>query len=252
MTTYMKKILKIISLMSLALSLGLVGFGSSLVEAANYTKVDVATHNLPTDCWIIVNNNVYNLTSFINSHAGNENIIINHCGQNGTNSLKNWPVEVNNVSKINSYLLGPLVTTSPVLTSLTIEPVMPTVTIGGTVQLVVIPKDQDKLPFAGATVTYSSNDPTIATINSAGLITGIATGKATITITSVGGNITISKEKVILVTTETLPNPNLHKNDKEDQGKHLGFWHKWFNHFEKMFKHQKGLDHNGKDNHNSQ
>lgn len=52
-------------------------------SSATFTTAEVATHNSRSDCWTIINNNVYNLTSFISSHEGGDNIL-SACGKDAT------------------------------------------------------------------------------------------------------------------------------------------------------------------------
>jgi len=49
-----------------------------------YTMAEVATHNNPADCWATVDNNVYNLSSWVTKHPGGEKAIIGLCGVDGT------------------------------------------------------------------------------------------------------------------------------------------------------------------------
>ena len=51
---------------------------------ASYTLTDVSKHNKSTDCWTVVNKNVYNLTSWIKQHPGGQSAIIGLCGIDGT------------------------------------------------------------------------------------------------------------------------------------------------------------------------
>lgn len=48
------------------------------------TLADVAKHNTATDCWIVVNGGIYNVTSYIPIHPGGRNRIINQCGTDAT------------------------------------------------------------------------------------------------------------------------------------------------------------------------
>jgi len=51
---------------------------------ATITKTDVAKHNKATDCWIIIDQNAYNVTSYLNAHPGGRAIIIQMCGKDAT------------------------------------------------------------------------------------------------------------------------------------------------------------------------
>jgi hypothetical protein len=198
------KILKSIGLMSLIFTTVLIGFGSSIAQAATYTVTDVAAHNTSTDCWVIVNNNVYDLTDFITSHSDKAPVIETQCGRNGTALFNGGPYSVSTLNDISSYLLGPLTVVSPILTSLTVIPTAPTVIIGGTIHLNATPKNQNGGAFIGATTTFSSNNTAIATVgNTSGIVTGVAIGTATITATSTSGNITVTKTSVVTVTDVT-------------------------------------------------
>lgn len=42
----------------------------TIVNIKNFTREEVIKHNKKTDCWIIIENNVYDLTTFIAQHLG--------------------------------------------------------------------------------------------------------------------------------------------------------------------------------------
>ena len=78
---------------------------------------------------------------------------------------------------------------APVLTSITIGG-SASVVVGQTIQLTASPKDQAGNAFTAA-VTWSSSPTSIATVNAAGLVTGVAVGTAVITVAS--GTVTATK-----------------------------------------------------------
>jgi len=96
-------------------------------------------------------------------------------------------------------VLSPSGAVTSVLTSILVPPI--TVNVGSTLPLNAAGLDQFGLPMA-ATITYSSSDPSVATVDVNGLVTGVAVGSATITATSiVGGAVptTISATSAITV-----------------------------------------------------
>src|SRR2546426_535255 len=70
--------------------------------------------------------------------------------------------------------------------SVTGSPAAASVSTGQTVQLTATPRDANGAPLSGRVVTWSSNNAAVATVNGSGLVTGVATGSATITATSEG------------------------------------------------------------------
>nr|WP_289846396.1 cytochrome b5-like heme/steroid binding domain-containing protein [Thermococcus alcaliphilus] len=62
---------------------------SSSVSASNSTSVgltleEVAKHSTENDCWVVIGNDVYNVTSLIDTHSGGREEIIAYCGTNAT------------------------------------------------------------------------------------------------------------------------------------------------------------------------
>tara|TARA_B100000686_G_scaffold352569_1_gene454998 strand:- start:2406 stop:2927 length:522 start_codon:yes stop_codon:yes gene_type:complete len=49
-----------------------------------YTKEEVALHNTKEDCWIIINNGVYDVTDFISIHPGGASILASQGGKDAT------------------------------------------------------------------------------------------------------------------------------------------------------------------------
>lgn len=72
------------------------------------------------------------------------------------------------------------------IASLEVVPVRGTLRIGEVLQLTVTQRDDAGDVVAGAPVIWSSSQPTVAAVNSQGLVSGLSTGTANITAS--GGN----------------------------------------------------------------
>src|SRR5437879_6284477 len=77
------------------------------------------------------------------------------------------------------------VTTVPVA-AVAVTPASLSVQVGQTAQLTATPQDANGNPLSGRTVTWTSSNQAVATVNATGLVTGAAAGAATITATSEG------------------------------------------------------------------
>jgi len=60
-------------------------------SSATYTLAEVSRHNSSGNCWIIVSNNVYNITGYLGSHPAGASIIAAFCGNEATNAFKYSP-----------------------------------------------------------------------------------------------------------------------------------------------------------------
>ena len=75
---------------------------------------------------------------------------------------------------------------APVVTTVTVAPTSASVVAGATTPLTATVKDQNGNVMTGQTVTWSTSNAAAATVNSSGVVTGVAAGSATITATSSG------------------------------------------------------------------
>src|SRR5437868_9020140 len=85
--------------------------------------------------------------------------------------------------------------------SVTVSPPSASVPAGQTVQLTATPKDAGGNALTGRTITWGSGSSSVATVSSSGLVSGVATGSATITATSEG------KSGTAAITVSTPPPP---------------------------------------------
>jgi uncharacterized protein YjdB len=81
----------------------------------------------------------------------------------------------------------------PPVASVTVEPASDTVVVGETVTLTATPRAAGGAPVEGASVSWSSRDPDIATVDADGEVTGVAPGEVVVDATSqgVGGSATV-------------------------------------------------------------
>lgn len=56
-------------------------------ELKNITAKEVAQHNSSNDCWTIIEDKVYDLTSYVSRHPGGQEIL-RACGSDGTSLFK--------------------------------------------------------------------------------------------------------------------------------------------------------------------
>jgi hypothetical protein len=74
---------------------------------------------------------------------------------------------------------------NPTLTTITITPPTPTITVNNTVQMTATGTYNDgSIKTLGSEVTWTTSAPSSATIRAGGLVTGVASGSATITASS--------------------------------------------------------------------
>ncbi|MEI8270159.1 MAG: cytochrome b5-like heme/steroid binding domain-containing protein, partial [bacterium] len=57
------------------------------VTDTKLTPAEIAKHNTNSDCWIIVNSKVYNISGYASSHPGGTRNITNYCGKESTNAF---------------------------------------------------------------------------------------------------------------------------------------------------------------------
>ncbi len=50
-------------------------------------SLEISKHNKISDCWMIIENKVYDLTSYMNYHPPGSDELIPYCGKNGTNAF---------------------------------------------------------------------------------------------------------------------------------------------------------------------
>lgn len=72
------------------------------------------------------------------------------------------------------------------VTSVTLAPTTPSVRVGATIPMTATLRDASGAALTGRAVTWTSSDPSKATVTSTGVVTGVAVGTTTITATSEG------------------------------------------------------------------
>lgn len=91
--------------------------------------------------------------------------------------------------------------------SVVVTPAVPAIESGETVQLSASPRDSTGAPLAGRTTTWQSSAPSVATVSSTGLVTGVDSGMTTITATSEGQQtaVSVTVAPAAVVSIQLLP-----------------------------------------------
>jgi hypothetical protein len=151
-------------------------FSMSLAaQLPNYTLADVAKHNTPADCWMILNSTeVYNVTAFLSLHPAGAGPMTPFCGANATTAFNNVGHSTRAVGLEATYLVGNLVATT---ISVTISPATASITPGQQQTFVA------NVSNSTMGVTWSATS--VGKIDQTGQYTAVNPGTGTVTATSV-------------------------------------------------------------------
>jgi uncharacterized protein YjdB len=88
-----------------------------------------------------------------------------------------------------------------------VTPTSTSITVGSLLQLVATPKNASGQPLAGRTVSWSSGSPSLASVSSSGMVTGLAPGNVVIVATVEGkqGSAVVSVRSVPVATVTVTP-----------------------------------------------
>ncbi|VDK71274.1 unnamed protein product [Onchocerca ochengi] len=71
-----------------------------------YTTAEVAAHNDVSSTWIIIDNNVYDVTKFLQEHPGGDEVLLEQAGRDATESFKDTGHSRDAVEMTKEYLIG--------------------------------------------------------------------------------------------------------------------------------------------------
>ena len=73
-----------------------------------YSREDVEQHFDESDCWIIVRDRVYDVTSFLDEHPGGIDIIVEYAGLDATSAFEELPHPPYAVEMLEQHVVGEL------------------------------------------------------------------------------------------------------------------------------------------------
>jgi hypothetical protein len=148
---------------------------SLAAQLPNYTLADVAKHNTPADCWMILNSTeVYNVTAFLSVHPAGAGPMTPFCGANATTAFNNVGHSTRAIGLEATYLIGNLVATS---ISVTISPATASLTPGQQQTFVA--------SVSNSTMGVTWSATSVGKIDQTGQYTAVNPGTGTVTATSV-------------------------------------------------------------------
>lgn len=71
-----------------------------------YNLEQVSWHDRPDDCWIVLNDRVYNVTKLIDSHPGGFEVIMEHAGRDATLAFRSVGHSIDAIEQVDEFLVG--------------------------------------------------------------------------------------------------------------------------------------------------
>ncbi|XP_070152118.1 cytochrome b5 isoform X2 [Polyergus mexicanus] len=74
-----------------------------------FTRAEVAKHTDSNDIWIIIHNNIYNVTPFLNEHPGGEEVLLEQAGCDASEPFEDIGHSTDARQMMESYKIGELI-----------------------------------------------------------------------------------------------------------------------------------------------
>ncbi|ALC41660.1 Cyt-b5, partial [Drosophila busckii] len=74
-----------------------------------FTRAEVAKHNTNKDTWLLIHNNIYDVTAFLNEHPGGEEVLIEQAGKDATENFEDVGHSNDARDMMKKYKIGELV-----------------------------------------------------------------------------------------------------------------------------------------------
>ncbi|KAH3769637.1 hypothetical protein DPMN_170910 [Dreissena polymorpha] len=78
-------------------------------DVGQFTLEDVSFHSDASSCWIVIADKVYDVTDFLHTHPGGEEIILENAGSDATISFQSKGHSASAVDTMAKYCIGELV-----------------------------------------------------------------------------------------------------------------------------------------------
>ncbi|KAF5199029.1 Pr5-like receptor kinase [Thalictrum thalictroides] len=75
-----------------------------------FTLAEVSKHNTSKDCWLVINNKVYDVTKFLEDHPGGDEVLLSATGKDATDDFKDIGHSNSAMEMMDEYYVGDFVT----------------------------------------------------------------------------------------------------------------------------------------------
>ncbi|RZC33114.1 cytochrome b5 [Asbolus verrucosus] len=76
---------------------------------AEYSFADVKKHNDNQSTWIVIHNNVYDVTAFLNEHPGGEEVLLEQAGKDGSEAFEDVGHSTDARELMKKYKIGEII-----------------------------------------------------------------------------------------------------------------------------------------------
>jgi cytochrome b involved in lipid metabolism len=78
---------------------------ASLAHLPEYSLQQVSWHDRPDDCWIVLNDKVYNVTKLVDAHPGGMEVMMEQAGRDATSAFRSVGHSIDAIEQVDEFLV---------------------------------------------------------------------------------------------------------------------------------------------------